>query len=106
MKIEILCWSVKSVKPSLFLSIGFWYKKWFIPRRLVFCPIRNLIPRSEFTSPQEDEKLSLDYGLTFSGTFVIKFIIPPIASDPYKVEEGPFIISICWIKDCGIPVKP
>ena len=44
MKIEILFWRVRSVNPSLFLSIGFWYKKWFIPRRLVFCPIRNLIP--------------------------------------------------------------
>ena len=66
-----------------------------MPRRLVFCPTKNLTPRSVFTSPQEDEKLSIDNGLTFSGTFVIKFIIPPIASEPYKVEEGPLIISIC-----------
>ena len=56
MKIEILFWRVRSVNPSLFLSIGFWYKKWFIPRRLVFCPTKNLTPRSVFTSPQEDEK--------------------------------------------------
>ena len=66
-----------------------------MPRRLVFCPTKNLTPRSVFTSPQEDEKLSIDNGLTFSGNFVIKFIIPPIASEPYKVEEGPLIISIC-----------
>ena len=77
-----------------------------MPRRLVLSPIKNLIPRSVLISPQEEEKLSTDKGLTFSGTFVIKFIIPPIASDPYKVEEGPLIISICSIKDCGIPVKP
>ena len=33
-------------------------------------------------------------------------IIPPTASEPYKVDAGPFTISILSIKACGIPVKP
>ena len=58
------------------------------------------------SSPHELKKLSKFRLSTFSDDFVIKFITPPIASDPYNVEAGPFITSICLIIDCGIPESP
>ena len=64
------------------------------------------MPRSTFNSPQELVNASILKLYAFSGNLVIKLITPPIASDPYSVDAGPFITSICLIKDCGIPESP
>ena len=40
------------------------------------------------------------------GFFVIIFINPPTASDPYKDDAGPFTISILSTKLLGMPDRP
>ena len=72
----------------------------------IFFDALYLKPMSVLTSSQELEKLSTKSIGELDGFFVIIFIIPPIASDPYRVDAGPFTTSTRWINACGIPVKP
>ncbi len=59
-----------------------------------------------FISPHELPKRSVDKIGELDGFFVMIFIIPPTASDPYKVEAGPFTTSTLSINAWGIPVNP
>ena len=40
------------------------------------------------------------------GRLLITFITPPIASLPYKVDAGPFMISMRSTIELGMPDKP
>lgn len=64
------------------------------------------MPRSTACSPQLVVMISAENSGAFKGFFVMILISPPTASDPYKLDAGPFTISIRSIRELGIPNKP
>ena len=40
------------------------------------------------------------------GSLVMMLITPPIASEPYSVDIGPLMTSICWMSDGLMPLRP
>ena len=77
-----------------------------IPNNELAKPVLNRIPKSALSSPHEVPKTSADNKGAFKGFLVIMLIKPPIASEPYSVEAGPFTTSTRSIKLLGIPDKP
>ena len=66
----------------------------------------GLQEKSTFFSISELMKLSNSNLEISCGRLVMMLITPATASVPYKVELGPFIISICFISEVGIPFNP
>ena len=71
-----------------------------------FLPMLLLNPKSTLVSNHEVEKISAENNGAFKGFLVMMLIKPPTASLPYKLEAGPFTISILSISEFGIPDKP
>ena len=63
-------------------------------------------PKSIECSNQDVENMSNETFGAIEASFVIMLINPPTASLPYKLEAGPFTISIRSINEFGIPDKP
>ena len=69
-------------------------------------PKLNFAPTSALSSAQVVPYTSA-VNLGADNTFlVIILIIPPIASEPYSEDAGPFTTSILSIKALGIPLNP
>src|SRR5215211_391622 len=73
---------------------------------LILLDAFHLKPRSTICSCQDVVMILDENTGTVCGDLVIMLINPPMASDPYKPEAGPFTISIRSMSWLGIPNKP
>ena len=68
--------------------------------------IFSLIDKSLFISFHEVTIELKAINGAYCGRFVMTLINPPMASEPYKEEAGPFTISTLSIMEFGIPLSP